>query len=375
MSENTKNLNLFKYDVEQDKKSTFNVDLALNNNWDKIDSHAGNQANLINNKVSKSGDTMSGNLIVAKDQGTYNIKEPNLDYTSKPTSQHVSAFRCLDKNSKILGDIRFVSDTDGTQTTSIFARHARTGSEKNAALSVVLDKDGNDRVATANLSVTNATVSNGRLIVNNPTAGNAIQVSTAETNKSTVYTVNTAYDNALTTAPSAHTYIGRYRGLDKNGREVGAVETVHDTGNNIRTITRASRTVDGATKTSSLDIGIRVTGSRYANFSVDEFMINARSVPYLTARVVSGTSYYEIWSENWIRQGGVITMAGDSVATVTLLKNYSNTNYGVNACLRSDFSHNGDAGINAVPVNNTSFQIKNGAQGSEFVITWEAWGK
>ena len=34
----TENLNLFKYDTENDGKSTFNVDLALNDNFDKIDS-------------------------------------------------------------------------------------------------------------------------------------------------------------------------------------------------------------------------------------------------------------------------------------------------------------------------------------------------
>ena len=38
MPKYTENLNLFKYDTENDGKSTFNVDLALNDNFDKIDS-------------------------------------------------------------------------------------------------------------------------------------------------------------------------------------------------------------------------------------------------------------------------------------------------------------------------------------------------
>ncbi|MBY6860843.1 hypothetical protein, partial [Clostridium botulinum] len=40
MSEETKHLKLFKYDKETDdfNTTTFNVQQALNNNWDKIDS-------------------------------------------------------------------------------------------------------------------------------------------------------------------------------------------------------------------------------------------------------------------------------------------------------------------------------------------------
>ena len=37
MSENTKKLDLFKYNTETDKKDTFNINLALNNNWDKLE--------------------------------------------------------------------------------------------------------------------------------------------------------------------------------------------------------------------------------------------------------------------------------------------------------------------------------------------------
>lgn len=39
--EYTKNLNLFKYDVVKDAKSTFSVQDALNNNWDILDENLG----------------------------------------------------------------------------------------------------------------------------------------------------------------------------------------------------------------------------------------------------------------------------------------------------------------------------------------------
>lgn len=40
MSNNTETLGLFKYDTDVDKKKTFNINKALNDNWDKIDAMA-----------------------------------------------------------------------------------------------------------------------------------------------------------------------------------------------------------------------------------------------------------------------------------------------------------------------------------------------
>ena len=37
MSSTTKNLGLFKYDTETDQNEKFDIDKALNENWDKID--------------------------------------------------------------------------------------------------------------------------------------------------------------------------------------------------------------------------------------------------------------------------------------------------------------------------------------------------
>ena len=43
MSKQTETLNLFEYDTEKDKKQTFNIDKALNDNFDKIDKFAENE--------------------------------------------------------------------------------------------------------------------------------------------------------------------------------------------------------------------------------------------------------------------------------------------------------------------------------------------
>lgn len=52
--------------------------------------------------------------------------------------------------------------------------------------------------------------------------------------------------------------------------------------------------------------------------------ITALSKAYITETYVSGTSWYRIWSDGWCEQGGIQTSA-----TVTLLKNYRDTNYTV----------------------------------------------
>jgi len=47
MSSSTTNINLFKYDTVADKKSTFNINTALNDNFDKIDSNCINKAGTV----------------------------------------------------------------------------------------------------------------------------------------------------------------------------------------------------------------------------------------------------------------------------------------------------------------------------------------
>lgn len=54
MSTSTSNLSLFKYNTSSDGSLTFSITSALNNNWDKIDSFAGN-VNTVFNSTTVSG--------------------------------------------------------------------------------------------------------------------------------------------------------------------------------------------------------------------------------------------------------------------------------------------------------------------------------
>lgn len=42
---------------------------------------------------------------------------------------------------------------------------------------------------------------------------------------------------------------------------------------------------------------------------------------------INGASWYRVYSDGWIEQGGRLSLNPDGNATVTLLKSFSNTNY------------------------------------------------
>ena len=86
MPKYTENLNLFKYDTENDGKSTFNVDLALNDNFDKIDTKVGEmetqQANIDLSNLSTTGNS--------KLNAKANIDLSNLSTTGEKRFEDIS---------------------------------------------------------------------------------------------------------------------------------------------------------------------------------------------------------------------------------------------------------------------------------------------
>ncbi|NFF69441.1 hypothetical protein FDF69_20285 [Clostridium sporogenes] len=90
MSKETEHLKLFKYDKETDDfdTTTFNVQQALNNNWDKIDLQMANMAtkqnentnkieenkDALNTKMNKSGGVFTG-ITQANNNTSYTVKQ------------------------------------------------------------------------------------------------------------------------------------------------------------------------------------------------------------------------------------------------------------------------------------------------------------
>ena len=92
MSTTTANLGLFKYDTTEDAQTAFNLDTALNNNWNILDTAYENTMSAIDtvaqsipstsNFVKKNGDTMTGQLA---------IQRTDWDFTN-PVSGHANNY-------------------------------------------------------------------------------------------------------------------------------------------------------------------------------------------------------------------------------------------------------------------------------------------
>lgn len=189
----------------------------------------------LTNKVNKSGDTMTGNLIIEGSQKSFATRSTDLDYTTRPSTAIISAFRNIDKNNKILGDVRFERTTDGVQWTRILARNCMTGSEVTANMGVAVGADGK-----------------GYTYAPTPATGdNSTKIAT------TAFCKNMATTTKATTTSSA-------------------------------SVTRPA---------------------------------------WIVQNYVNGTSWYRVWSDGWIEQGGSPNYGGNTSTTVTFLKAFSNTNY------------------------------------------------
>ena len=53
------------------------------------------------------------------------------------------------------------------------------------------------------------------------------------------------------------------------------------------------------------------------------------SAPYVTETYHSGTNWYRVWSDGWCEQGGVYSKNNSGQSTITLHRNYVDTNYQV----------------------------------------------
>lgn len=198
------------------------------------------------------------------DDDAWLIKKVNGDYTeASPAVQVTGAYRVVDKNGKIIGDVRFIRKTSGLQKSSLVARNAVTGSEVNCVISCNVDKNGNVYTSAPTPE----------------TSDNSTKIATTEFVKAQGYIGNT-------------------------------------------------------------------------NLAVCHVVLE---------KYVNGTSWYRVWSDGWIEQGGRVSISQDTQTTVTLLKTFSNTNYTVliSAC-RSGTQTGGDGNFTVEYVSASQFKWSNG---------------
>lgn len=74
------------------------------------------------------------------------------------------------------------------------------------------------------------------------------------------------------------------------------------------------------------DISVQTDLSEILETKTDVDLSNCTK-PYITETYRNGTSWYRIWSDGWLEQGGRISVKDDGTATVNLIKPFSNTDY------------------------------------------------
>jgi hypothetical protein len=60
---------------------------------------------------------------------------------------------------------------------------------------------------------------------------------------------------------------------------------------------------------------------------IEEKVAEALAKPHIIETYVNGTSWYRVWSDGWIEQGGTTTRSATGEFTITFLKSFTNTNY------------------------------------------------
>lgn len=94
-------------------------------------------------KVSKSGDTMSGNLTISKSNPSFIVKDSRIDFTTNPSSNIFSVFSALkDANNVSVGEVWHEYRTDGSHAIYFQSRKSATNNDTYSTLKVGWDGSG-----------------------------------------------------------------------------------------------------------------------------------------------------------------------------------------------------------------------------------------
>ena len=119
--------------------------------------------------------------------------------------------------------------------------------------------------------------------------------------------------------------------IDKNGATTGYYQNSVSKSEDVHyTNFGLNRTVNSVTKQASAGLQITSSGTRNFYATVDNFSINGTTVRYVKQSYINGTSWYRVWSDGWIEQGGrayVYVSKNDAITTISFLKTFANTNY------------------------------------------------
>ena len=133
-----------------------------------------------------------------------------------------------------------------------------------------------------------------------------------------------------------------------------------------------------------LQVGENANGTPYFAFPMCTAKATTTSSASSTLPAVvvknykNGTSWYRVWSDGWIEQGGRVTVNSKSGATVTFPKTFSDTNYSLATAIGSstggDYSFNITADVGYTTFSASKFSVDNFELGQKLKVCWIACG-
>lgn len=133
MSSNTENLELFKYDPVADKDQTFNIELALNQNWDKVDKEIAQREGLLRSSAVKEGVSDTDAIAIVDDADSSKTKrvlwstiKSALSKIYLPLTRKINS-KSLSSDVTLTGADIQVSETDNTKIDAALSNKADRG--------------------------------------------------------------------------------------------------------------------------------------------------------------------------------------------------------------------------------------------------------
>lgn len=196
--------------------------------------------------------------------------------------------------------------------------------------------------------------------INNNSVGNRV-IKTGDTMTGTLYIkpktnvpLVLLSDNVdKTQAPETNTGIQLCM-RDKNSQLVGLLEQWNFTTGEKRMTMRALNSISGTEKTGQITVSVDADGNAFTSaptpatgdnstkIATTAYCVNMRCTSKATTtssasttrpcwvvqNYLSGGSWYRVWSDGWIEQGGISSAVADKAGiTVSFLKSFANTNY------------------------------------------------
>ena len=214
---------------------------------------------VIDGKVSKSGDTMTGALTVQSSSPKFYLSNSDLIKGTNPDSTKYTGISFNDStNSGTWQDTRLFNiegalESNGNTHFYLQALKNEASSTASAAFNLYMTQAG-DASATLNCPFT----IQGSLDV-------SASVVVTRNGTSQVTVKNAAFDYTSTTAPSSSIGIGNFYAHDTNGKLCGGLSISHSSSNNLAATIIARRSISGTEKSAYLTVGVDSSGNPYAS--------------------------------------------------------------------------------------------------------------